>query len=157
MSVIRVVWGEGTGPTATAAYDAALADAGIHDYNLVVVSSVIPADAPVEVVGTAPALGPVGDRLTVVQGRGTGGTGTDGAAAALAWARSSDGRGLFYEAGGTDPAAVRDRVERGLQRGCELREWAPADRDVVVRTATPSDERACVVVCGVYGEGTPIL
>ncbi|MEF8907067.1 MAG: pyruvoyl-dependent arginine decarboxylase, partial [Haloarculaceae archaeon] len=40
MSVIRVVWGSGTGPTGTAAYDAALAEAGVHDYNLVTVSSV---------------------------------------------------------------------------------------------------------------------
>ncbi|PSP40313.1 pyruvoyl-dependent arginine decarboxylase, partial [Halobacteriales archaeon QH_10_70_21] len=71
MGTIRVVWGTATGPTAMASYDAALAAANVHDYNLVSVSSVIPADATVEVVGEAPDLGPAGERLTVVEGRAT--------------------------------------------------------------------------------------
>jgi len=174
MSVIRVVWGEGTGPTATSAYDAALADAGIHNYNLVTVSSVIPADPPLKAVGTAPDLGPAGERLAVVQGRGTvspvtaeaDDTETDAndvdgpeeAAAALAWARAGDGRGLFYEAGGSDPGRVRETVERGLRRGRELREWSFVDSETIVRTtAARPGAHACVVVCGVYGESSPLL
>ncbi len=35
MSTIRVVWRTATAPTEMAAYDAALADADIHNYNLV--------------------------------------------------------------------------------------------------------------------------
>jgi arginine decarboxylase len=66
---ITVVRGVGRGPTELAAYDAALAAAGVHDYNLVTVSSVISADASVRVRGTAPDLGPAGDRLTVVRAR----------------------------------------------------------------------------------------
>jgi len=57
---IRIAWGTGAGPTEMAAYDAALADANLHNYNLVSVSSVIPADADVEVVGTAPTSAPRG-------------------------------------------------------------------------------------------------
>jgi len=42
-----------------ASYDAALAEAGVENYNLVSVSSVIiPAETRVEAVGTAPDLGP---------------------------------------------------------------------------------------------------
>ncbi|MFC6727007.1 pyruvoyl-dependent arginine decarboxylase, partial [Halobium palmae] len=67
MSTIRVVAGVGTAPTEMASYDAALADAGIHNYNLVPVSSVVPGDATVAFVGTAPDLGPAGNRLTVVE------------------------------------------------------------------------------------------
>ncbi len=179
MSVIRVVWGSGAGPTETGAYDAALAAAGIHDYNLVTVSSVVPADPPVEVVGTAPDLGPVGEGLTVVQARETvsltdeeageydGETGERGsaepderapAAAAVGWARSADGPGVFYEATGRDPDSVRETVSEGLRRGCSLREWEPVDRDVVVRTADPEpDHHTCVVVCAVYGGSRPLL
>jgi arginine decarboxylase len=40
MGSIRIVRGTATGPTAMAAYDAALAAAGVHNYNLVSVSSV---------------------------------------------------------------------------------------------------------------------
>lgn len=179
MSVIRVVWGAGTGPTETAAYDAALAEAGVHNYNLVTVSSVVPADPPVEAVGTAPDLGPAGEQLTVVQAR-TGVPPADGggdaggrqvqsagaggaderapAVAAVGWARSADGPGVFYEAGGRDPDAVRDTVAVGLDRGCSLREWEPVDREVIVRTADPHPDRhTCVVVCAVYGESRPLL
>jgi len=173
MSVIRVVWGEGAGPTAMSAYDAALADAGIHNYNLVTVSSVIPAGPPLEVAGTAPDLGPAGERLAVVQGKravppadvdesghtkASDADGSDGAAAALAWARDHDGRGLFYEAGGSDPGRVRETVERGLRRGRELREWSFVDSETVVRTtAARPGAHACVVVCGVYGDSSPLL
>jgi len=164
MSVIRVVWGSRTGPTETAAYDAALAEAGVHDYNLVTVSSVVPADPPVEVVGTAPDLGPVGEELTVVQARalapppGEGEVDAGPATAAVGWARSTAGPGVFYEADGRDPASVRETVVDGLRHGCSLREWEPADREVVLRTADPAPGRhTCVVVCAVYGESRPLL
>lgn len=71
MNTIRVVPGTGTGPTALAAYDAALADAGVHNYNLIRVSSVVPAESRIEVLDTAPDLGPAGNRLTVVEARTT--------------------------------------------------------------------------------------
>lgn len=93
---IRVAWGTGSGPTEMAAYDAALAGAGVENYNLVAVSSVIPADSRVEAVGTAPDLGPAGDRLTVVEARSTV-AGPGRANAALGWIRADDGPGLFYE------------------------------------------------------------
>jgi len=155
VSVIRVVRGDGGGPTATASYDAALADAGVHDYNLVTVSSVIPEDVPLEVVGTAPDLGPVGDRLTVVQGRATVERGT--ACAALGWRRAGDGPGIFYESTGTDPEAVRERVETGLDAGCALRDWTATERGGTYRTATDEGDYTTAVVLAVYGESEPIV
>ena len=55
MSLIRVVWGSATGPTKMASYDAALAEAGVENYNLVSVSSVIPFNVPVEAVSSFPS------------------------------------------------------------------------------------------------------
>jgi arginine decarboxylase len=168
MSVIRVVWGSGRGPTATAAYDAALAAAGIHDYNLVTVSSVVPAGPAVEAVGTAPDLGPPGEALAVVQARASvgpggedgdaGGDERDPAVAAVGWARSADGPGVFYEAGGRDAASVRGAVREGLEHGVGLREWEAAERDLVLERADPDPgEHTCVVVCAVYGESRPLV
>lgn len=159
MSVIRVVWGTATGPTATAAYDAALAGANVHDYNLVTVSSVIPAGPSLEVVGTAPDLGPAGNRLTVVQGRETVAPGDDGpAVAGIGWARSESGRGIFYEATGSDPDAVRATIEDGLAAGKELREWTFVEEDALVRTGEADpDAYVTTVVCAVYGESVPLL
>ncbi len=159
MSAIRVVWGTATGPTETAAYDAALAAANVHDYNLVTVSSVIPAGPPVEAIGTAPDLGPAGQRLTVVQGRQTIPPGDHRqAVAGIGWARSESGRGIFYEGAGTDADAVRERIRDGLARGKELRDWTFADEELVVQTAAGDDTaHTTAVVCAVYGESTPLL
>jgi arginine decarboxylase len=142
-----------------ASYDAALAAANVHDYNLVSVSSVIPTDATIEVVGDAPSLGPVGERLTVVEGRATIAPGeAKTASACLGWSREPDGPGIFYESSGTDPEAVRDRVERGLAAGRELRSWAFDDegRRVVTEEADPETYTTAVVLA-VYGESTPLL
>jgi arginine decarboxylase len=157
---IRIVHGTGTGPTRMSSYDAALAAANVHNYNLVSVSSVIPADADVEAVGTAPDLGPAGHRLTVVRAYAT--SGEEPVSAALAWNRSEEGPGLVYEAGGPGPAErVRERAERGLSAGEELREWTfePGESDSVIRTATPGDEGegfATAVALAVYGRARPI-
>jgi arginine decarboxylase len=159
MGLIRIVWGTASGPTAMASYDAALSAANVGDYNLVSVSSVIPADATIEAVGEAPPLGPAGQRLTVVEGRATvapGGAGT--AAACLGWSRDPDGPGIFYEASGTDPEAVRERVDRGLDAGRELRSWAFDDGGRrLVTTSVDPEEHTTAVVLAVYGEASPIL
>ena len=159
MSAIRVAWGTGTGPTRTSAYDAALAGANVHNYNLVTLSSVIPAEVPLEVVGTAPDLGPAGNSLTVVQGRNAVGLDEESpAVAGLGWAREESGRGIFYEAGGRDPDAVRTSIEEGLRRGKELREWTFVDSETLVRETTGQEgTHAAVVVCAAYGESTPLV
>ena len=159
MSLIRVVWGTATGPTAMASYDAALAEAGIANYNLVSVSSVIPAGVPVEAVGEAPGLGPAGERLTVVEARATA-TGPSTVSAALGWVESvEDGPGLFYEAAGqADAADVERRVREGLRAGGDLREWHLAEPQVVVESdRAASGTYTTALVLAVYGESEPIL
>jgi arginine decarboxylase len=159
MSVLRVVWGSATTPTAMSAYDAALADANIHNYNLVTVSSVIPAGPPLEAVGTAPDLGPAGNRLTVVQSKATLAPSEDGpAVAGIGWARSESGRGIFYEASGEDRDTVRETIEAGLAAGRELRDWGFIHEDVTVHEVCGDPERhTAVVVCAIYGESTPLV
>lgn len=157
MSTIRVAWGTGSGPTEVAAYDAALADANLHNYNLVTVSSVIPADARVEAVGSAPDLGPAGERLTVVEARVTR-PGPGHVSAALGWTTSEEGPGLFYEAAGeTETEDVAERVQTGLAAGRELREWTFTDEQVeTVGTHVDAGTYASAVVVAVYGESEPI-
>lgn len=153
MTTVRVVAGTGTGPTETAAYDAALADCGLADYNLLRVSSVLPADATVERPDVAPALGPVGGVLTVVEARATlAGRGT--AAAALGWATGTRG-GLFYEAEATGEGATGralTAVEEGLAAGAQLRTWSVGEPTVETATVVGEPDRhAAAVVVGAYG------
>ena len=158
MTTIHIAGGIGRAPTAMAAYDAALADANLHNYNLVAVSSVIPADVEIEVVERAPDLGPAGNKLTVVEGRSVVGPeeSAETAATAIAWA-TGPGPGLFYEASGTDPDAVEDAARRGLDAGCELREWEFTDRDALVSTVdADGGGHTAAVVLAAYGDSEPI-
>lgn len=156
MGRIRIVAGSGRGPTQTAAYDAALAEAGVHNYNLVTLSSVIPANATVERTGTAPDLGPAGRGLYVVEAVETTDEGT--ATAAIGWARDPDGPGIFYEVAGDDEKAVREAVRTGLAAGRDRREWAFGDDQIAVETATgDGDGYACAVVLAVYGRSHALL
>lgn len=200
---IHVAAGVGRGPTELSAFDAALADAGVGDYNLVTVSSVVPADGTVRVVDRVPESGPAGGRLTVVRAETdaaptetldptqpaeplgasgltervvTDGTdecdvSTDAAettvsdattptdpdlVAGLGWA-TGPGPGLFYEATGDDPEAVRDRIVRGLEAGGGLRDWDLPERTVTLATAaTEPDAHVAAVVVAAYGGAEPI-
>jgi arginine decarboxylase len=158
MSTVRVACGSGTAPTAMAAYDTALAAADAHDYNLVTVSSVVPADATVTVVDSLPDLGQAGDRLTVVQSRATREPGADApGVAGLGWALSADGPGVLYEASGTDVEAVRTEVQAGLDHAVGLRDWAVVDSDVVAEAVEPSPaDHACAVALAALGRGEGI-
>ncbi len=156
MSTIRVVWGTASGPTKMSSYDSALAEANVHNYNLVGVSSVIPADTPVEAVGAAPDLGPAGNRLTVVEARATR-AGPGHVSAGLGWTES-DGPGLFYEAAGkTDADEIESRVRAGLEAGRDLRDWDFSDETLKTETAdAESGTYVTAVVLAVYGESEPI-
>ena len=181
MNTIHVAGGVGVADTAMASYDAALADANLPNYNLVAVSSVVPAEATVTAVAEAPDLGPAGNRLTVVEARRTvgpndevdfregGRAGAEDAestraprrrpdvAAGLGWA-TGPGPGLFYEVTGENPDSVRDRIETGLDAGTTLRDWDLPDRETRVETAAASPDRyTTAVVIAAYGESDPIF
>jgi len=171
----------GVADTAMASYDAALADANLHNYNLVAVSSVVPAEATVEAVEAAPDLGPAGNQLTVVEARRT--VGPDDAvdfregrprrrrtpsrsgrrAAARTWPPDSAGATGRVPASSTrsparDPDDVRERIEAGLDAGSDLRDWELPDREVHVETAAATPDRfTTAVVIAAYGESEPIL
>ena len=156
MSTIRVVWGTATGPTALSSYDAALAEAGVHNYNLVTLSSVIPAGPDIELPGTAPNLGPPGEALEVVQSAATAAPG-ERAAAGIGLARSAEGPGIFYEVDGTDSDAVRTEIREGLAAGRDLRDWAFVEEDIRVESVAPESTHASVVVVAIYGESHPVV
>lgn len=159
MGAIRIVWGTASGPTAMASYDAALADGNVHDYNLVTVSSVIPANGEIEVIGKAPDLGPAGERLTVVQGQKTVPPEAEApAVAGLGWDREPNGPGIFYETSGTDPEKVTKDLEAGLAAGRDLREWNFENGGQRLVVAEPdSGKYSTAVVLAVYGRGESLL
>ncbi len=154
--VIHISSGVGSGPTELAAYDAALAAANVHDYNLVPVSSVIPPSATIRCVDTIPPLGPVGGQLFVVESVAIE-AGETPVAAVLGWT-DREGQGLFYEAAGSDVSTLRDRVETGLNAGARLRGWSPPPVQFEQVTHAPTDSAAHAAVCvATYGTASPML
>lgn len=159
MTTVRVAAGTGTGPTELAAYDAALASIGLHDYNLRHVSSIIPPGASVEIVDRLPDLGPAGGAVTVVEARAVA-AGPARVAAALGWTHSPEGAGLFYEAAGeVDADTLRDRIDRGLAAAVALRERSfevAGAQQVETASASADDGSVAAVVVGVYGPATRV-
>ncbi len=157
MDTIRIVAGVGTGPTATAAYDDALADAGIHNYNLVTVSSMIPATADIKIVETAPPLGSPGNKLTIVQARATADPGDEQRiTAGLGWATGPK-FGVFYEAAGPDPDTIVAELRQGLQNCVDRRDVSVPNRGSKIVEANPCpDQYTVALTAGVYGKSRSI-
>jgi arginine decarboxylase len=155
--MIRVVWGTGRARTAKGSFDRALAAADIHDYNLRELSSVIPAGAAVEAVGSAPDLGATGNALDAVVARQTSPPGTR-AAAGLAWARGDDGTGIFYEVGDHDPESVRELLRSGIETGCAIRDIDEPTPETRVTTAgAEADCYVTAVAVATDGESEALL
>jgi arginine decarboxylase len=155
--MIRLVWGTGHAATAKASFDTALADAGLHQYNLRTLSSVIPAGVELELVDTAPDLGPTGNALDVVVARQTSPPGAR-ASAGLAWARGDDDSGIFYEVADTDPETVGELLRAGIERGCYIRDFDYGDVETKIVTADSApDQYTTAVVVATYGESKPLL
>lgn len=155
--MIRLVWGTGHAATEKASFDTALSDAGIHQYNLRELSSVIPADVPLEEVGSAPDLGATGNVLDVVLARKTSPAGAR-ASAGLAWARRPDGAGIFYEVEDSDPETVRELLRAGIERGCYIRDidYSGVETKVVTAESSP-DQYTTAIVAATYGESESLL
>ena len=110
---IPILTSTGTGPTALAAFDAALLGAGIANYNLVRLSSVIPPATVVDADGGNPGVpfGSWGDRLYCVFARQDATVEGAEAWAGISWVQDPEtGAGLFVE----HEAETEDRVRSDL-------------------------------------------
>lgn len=109
---ICVTTGTGEGPTPIAAFDAALIDAGIANYNLICLSSVIPAASIVRRSKFVARSNEFGHRLYVVMSRHDEWQMGKMAWAGVGWTQDRDTRrGLFVELHGPH----RDQVEVDIQ------------------------------------------
>lgn len=114
---IKVSSGIGTGPTSLAAFDAALNHAGVANYNLIRLSSVIPPETQIEVSDTQlnNLPGVWGDRLYVVMAEMRVDTPNNEAWAGIGWVQDEKtGKGLFVEHEGYSEKQVRDDITQSL-------------------------------------------
>lgn len=143
--------GLGRGPTELAAFDAALRDAGVANYNLLCLSSVIPPGSRVERGRWETPPGHWGHRLYVVLSQAR--VSRLGAAvhAGVGWVQhASGGQGLFVELHDDDRARLqRDLVATlgAMQRDRGI-DYGPVHTDIA--SVTCDGEPACALVVAVY-------
>jgi arginine decarboxylase len=113
---IHVTTGTGEGPTPLAAFDAALINAGVANYNLIYLSSVIPAKSIVQRTKRAAPPVEYGYRLYVVMARHDEQQQGKSAWAGLGWTQDMNSRcGLFVEIHGSDRAQLEGDIQATLE------------------------------------------
>lgn len=150
---IPVVQAVGCGPTALAAFDAALVEAGVADRNLIALSSVLPPASdvrPVRRVESCP--GEWGDRLYVVLSRAFAMVPGASAFAGIGWAQDATGRGLLVEHHADDEATLRTLVTASLDALCRVRRISLPQRGIhLAGTHCIDQEPSCALVVAVFG------
>jgi arginine decarboxylase len=150
---IEIIAGCGAAPTALAAFDSALLDAGIANFNLLYLSSIIPAGS--NLVRRKPdAQEPEhwGHRLYVViaQQRETE-IGTE-AWAGIGWVQEeASGRGLFVEHHGNSQHFVEAQIHESLHSMTALRKGDWGDIEYQTIGITCQKDPVCALAAAVYG------
>jgi arginine decarboxylase len=151
---IELATGVGRGPTAIAAFDAALREAGVHNYNLLRLSSVVPPGSEIQVLdGAAKPSGDWGDRLYVVMACEHASLPGEEAWAGIGWVQQAGSRkGLFVEHEGPSEQMVRNAIELSLDALTEGRSdetFGPHHQ--VLRGAVCEDgEPTCALAVAVF-------
>lgn len=150
---IRVSRGTGSGPTRLAAFDAALVAAGLQDFNLIPLSSIIPTGATLSVVDPADQLrARHGDLLLCVYAAAYATTPGTEAWAGIAWAQRDDGSssGLFVEHSAPTEEGVHGQLSATLGAMMENRPERYTETGRLVRGATCTDQPVAALVVAAY-------
>jgi len=145
---IDIVWGKSEGKTLLSAFDKALNKAGIHNFNLISLSSVIPKNSIVEEVGKAHLFNEIGDILHVVIASFSSKKPSAIISAGLGWVQTEQG-GLFIESKGEfSQEECEAEIRVGLSEMLEVRGWSGEIKMKVISHRV--EEIANVTVAAVY-------
>lgn len=148
---IRITRGSGTGPTSLAAFDAALRCAGVGDFNLIRLSSVIPPGALVRDTPAAEQVrGVHGDLLYCVYAEAHASTPGEDAWAGLGWARRAGGAGLLVEHHASSRTVLEHLLSASVTSLMAGREPGYRYAGRALSTVTCADEPACALVMATF-------
>lgn len=151
---IHVGTGIGSGPTTLSAFDSALNDAGIANYNLLRLSSVIPPKSELIIHDghiTQALPGEWGDRLYVVMAEMRADTPNVEAWAGVGWVQDKEtGKGLFVEHEGHSEASVRRDIQQSLEALMATRNIDFGPVHMQVTGVTCKHLPVCAMVVAVY-------
>lgn len=156
---IKVVKGVGVGKTTLSAFDAALKDAGVYNYNLIALSSIIPPGSKVTKEGQYKTPDEeYGHRLYIIRAEIRSQEIGKYIAAGLGWYQIDDGRGVFVEheiIGETKVAVeseIMQRIKNSLRDLCDFRGFKFEDKraKATVSISRIKDRPTSVLVLAVY-------
>lgn len=149
---IVVTRGTGEGKTKTAAFDRALWDAGIANYNLIRLSSVIPENSDIVVEKSERNEKEHGHKLYVVLSECFETESGRKAVAGLGWvtANHTKGKGIFVEHSGNIKEEVADYIKKTIE---SMDSYRPEEHGgIKIRFAEKEcdGDVACALVAAVY-------
>jgi arginine decarboxylase len=148
---IRVASAVGCGPTPLAAFDAALRSAGVEDYNLIALSSVIPPGSIVTRTRCSSRPSEYGHRLYVVMAHQEAIRPGEEAWAGLGWTQEPEsGRGLFVELHGSSRRCVEAEVGWTLDAMKHARRYAYGKNESEIAGVVCERDPVCALVIAVY-------
>lgn len=155
---ITITSGKGYGKTTISAFDAALKDAGIYNYNLLTMSSIIPPKSKIVLKKFKASVKEYGHKLYVVKSEIRTRESGKFIGAALGWYQLPDGRGIFVEheeIGETKEAVeanIDDNIRKSLIDLCHFRGIRIVEKNMKMKTSIieVKDSSASVLVIGAY-------
>ena len=153
---INISAGTGVGPTELAAFDHALVNADVANFNLIYLSSVLPPNSDVRVLDTPLApTGQWGDRLYVVMAQQRTMDRHKEVWAGIGWMQDKDtGKGLLVEHEGYTESEVREDIQSSLKALAENRsmQFGPINMHVVGKKCIALP--VCAIVVAVFEHET---
>ncbi|ETR67653.1 MAG: Pyruvoyl-dependent arginine decarboxylase [Candidatus Magnetoglobus multicellularis str. Araruama] len=148
---IIITTGTGTGPTSLGAFDEALLGAGVGNYNLIPLSSVIPEGSELERGTFLAPPDEYGYRLYVVMAHCEESVPGKEAWAGLGWVREKNRqKGLFVEFSGKSRAQVEEKIENTLCGMTRSRGKEYTSVQSEITGITCEREPVCALVVAVY-------
>ncbi len=152
---IAITQGTGIGPTEMAAFDKALVEAGVANYNLIYLSSIVPPGSKIQKhTPKLGAYGEWGDRLYVVMSQERAIKINEEAWAGIGWMQDDKGRGMLVEHEGHSESTVRADIINSLHAFSKNRNhnFGPIHMEVAGITCT--DQPVCAMVVAVFEGST---
>lgn len=149
---ITLACSTGRGPTELAAFDAALLDAGVANYNLICLSSVIPPGSELEFARFRTPAAEYGQRLYVVMSQMRECRPGRSVHAGIGWARDpGNGQGLFAELHDGDRARLEHDLRATLASMQDNRGTVLGPTEIRIASTACEAEPVCALVIAVYG------
>lgn len=145
---IDVVWGKSEGKTLLSAFDRALVKAGIHNFNLIPLSSVIPPKSVIHETRTYKSSRRIGEIMYVVISSLSSPKSNALISAGLGWVQTQEGGLLIESKGEFNREECEEEIRVGLTEMMEARGWSGEIKMKVITHKVK--EMANVTVAAVY-------